>query len=384
MRMVRQLALFAAICILQSQAVLGAEDDKSRQQFEGVVQGLNGNSFVKFHRAIDRKELTFRIYGSRVIEPEVKKAFSEEFSTSIEQMFTSSFPPSKKEILGTIIDFKVQGEKGRAVVRYAATGYRYSYHVYELQLDSKGRPAIVDWIDYYQGSRFSDEAGEALVMAFPSKEATRDMLLNKNLGEGQVFQVGELFKAARDNKPERFFQIYDGLDEQLLQEKIIVRLNWHLALTMRDADRAENAARKLVENFPDEPLHSLRLIEYYIPSGQFDKALAALERLQQSLGVTDGASESLKASAALAMGNFGDAEKYAVQATVAEPSLELAWWSLLRARTAAADYSGATEALAHLEDDFGHTLGPQRLRKDRFLKVLSDKPEYLDWRAGRE
>lgn len=357
--------------------------DELRAQFDSIVQGLNDNSYERFHRATAKQDMTARIYGSRLIEPDVKKAFASDFPSSMEQMFSSSFPQSKKDILGTLIDFQFQGGEGRAVVRYAASGYRYSYHVYELRLDSRGRMVIVDWLDYYQGSRFSDEAGESLVMAMPSKPATRNMLENKDLGDEEIFQVGELFKAVRDNKPDRFFQIYDGLNDAVLNETVIMRVNLHLALLVRDGVRIENAVRALVEKHPDDPLYSLRLIEYYIPERQYDKAINALVSLQEGIGVRDGATESLKASAALAMGNTADAEKFAMLATSAEPSLELAWWSLLRARTRAEDYSGATEALAHLEDDFGHTLDPQTLSRDRFLKVLADKQEYLDWRAAR-
>ncbi len=358
--------------------------DELRSDFESVVQGLNDNSFDRFHRAIASKNMLARIFGSRMIEPEVKKAFTSNFSASIEQMFASSFPKSKTDILGALIDFQFKGSEGRAVVRYASSGYRYSYHVYELGLDSKGRMVILDWIDYYQGNRFSDEAGEALVMAMPSKPATRNMLANKKLGEGEIFQAGELFKAVRDKKPERFFQIYDGMDEILLNETVIIRLNLNMSLMVRDGKRIENAVRMLVEKEPDESLHSLRLVEYYIPKRQYENAIDALVRLQDGIGVRDGATESLKASAALAMGNTEDAEQYALQATVVEPSLELSWWSLLRATTRAENYSGATQALARLEDDFGHTLDPEKLKRDRFLKVLADKQEYLDWRASRE
>ncbi|MDH3615312.1 MAG: hypothetical protein OEQ90_02450 [Gammaproteobacteria bacterium] len=386
MKWFQQLAVAAIFTVVLGpvSALADVEADELRAQFESIVQSLNNNSFEKFTRALVKKDMTARIYANRLIEPDVKKAFAGDFSTSFEQMFVSSFPKSKNEILGTLIDFEFQGDEGRAVVRYAASGYRYSYHDYELRLDSRGRIVIVDWIDYYQGSRFSDEAGEALVMAMPSKAATRKLLDNKNLGDGEIFQVGELFKAVRDNKADRFFQIYDGLDEVLLKEEVIARLNLQLALLARDANRIENGVRMLVEMSPDDPLYSLRLIEYYIPSRQYEKAIDALARLQQRIGFEDGATESLKASAALAMGNTDDAEKYALQATVVEPSLELGWWSLLRARTRAGNYAAATEALARLEDDFGHTLDPEKLGRDRFLKVLADKPEYLEWRATRE
>ena len=361
-----------------------AEIDGLRVQFESIIQGLNDNSFDRFNRAISKKDMTARIFGNRLIEADVKKAFTSDFTASVQGMFSSSFPKSKKEILGTLIDFQFKGNEGRAVVRYVASGYRYAYHVYELGLDAKGRMLILDWLDYYQGSRFSDEAGQALIMAMPSKPSTRNLLENKTLGEGEVFKVGELFKAVRDNEAERFFQIFDGLDPALLKEPVILRLNLHLSLAFPQSPRAANSVRLLVEAFPDDPLYSLRLIDYYIPARQYQEAIDALERLQAGIDISDGATESVKSSAALAMGNTVDSEKYALQATVAEPSLEVGWWSLLRARTRAENYGGATEALARLEDDFGHTLDPNKLKRDRFLKVLADKPEYLNWRASRE
>jgi len=386
MKWVQCLVVFTAFMGLPGavSALEGVDVEKLRAQFESIVQGLNDNSFDRFRRATATRELVERIFRNRLIEPDVKKAFTSDASASIEQMFTSSFPPTKKEILGTLVDFRFSGSEGRAVVRYAASGYRYAYHIYELRLDEKGRMVIVDWIDYYQANRFSAEAGDALVMARPSRPATRKMLENKNLGESELFQVSELFKAVRDNKAERFFQIYDDMDESLHAEITVMKLNLFLALAVRDAVRIENAAERLAAKRPDDPLFSLRLIEYYIPTRQYDKAIDALVRLQDEIGIKDGATESLKASAALAMGNIADAEEYALQATLNEPSLELSWWSLLRARTRAEDYGAATEALAHLEDDFGHNLDPQKLKKDPFLKVLADKQEYLDWRASRD
>jgi tetratricopeptide (TPR) repeat protein len=386
MKWVPSLAAAAAFIVILWSAPASADvdTDKLRAEFQGIVQGLNEDSFEKFRRAIVQKDMLARIFADRLIDTEVKRSFTSSYSTSLEQMFVSSFPKSKKEILGTVIDFQFQGNEGRAVVRYAASGYRYSYHVYELGRDSRGRLVIRDWIDYYQGGRFSDDAGVALVMAMPSRPASRKMLINKNLSDGDVFQIAELFKAVRDSKPARFFQIYDGLDQALLEEKVIVRASFALALIARDKARIRNAVRRLVETYPDDPLYSLRLVEYYISTRQYQEAIDALVVLQDGIGIKDGATESLKASAALAMGNTGDAEQFAVQATVVEPSLELGWWSLLRARTRDGNYSGATEALTRLEDDFGHTLDPETLQRDRFLKVLADKQEYLDWRASGE
>ena len=365
-------------------AMTDSEVDELRTQFEGVVEGLNNDSFDRFNRAISKKDMTARIFGGRLIEPDVKLAFSSDFTASLQGMFVSSFPPSEAEILGTLIDFRFAENEGQAVVRYAASGYRYSYHAYELGVDSKGRLLILDWLDYFQGNRFSGDAGQALAMAMPSKPATRNMLKNKTLGDGEIFQAGELFKAVRDKVAERFFQIFDGLDPALLNEPVILRLNLHLSLAFPQSARAAKAVEMIVDAFPDDHLNSLRMVGYFIANRRYQDAIDAIERFQAGSGIRDGAMESVKSAAALAMGSTDDAEKYALQATAVEPSLELGWWSLLRARTGAKNYDGATEALARLEDDFGHTLDAAKLKRDRFLKVLAEQQEYLDWRASRE
>ncbi len=210
------------------------------------------------------------------------------------------------------------------------------------------------------------------------------MLAHQNVDERRLFQVAELLQAARDNSHERFFGIYDAMDTDLQTERVIARLNLQMAQAWNDRARLGRAYESLAKNFPDEPLYSQPLIEFYISTGQFEQTIAELDVLQKGLGVVDGATESLKVSAAMALGDMERAEAFAVSATEAEPTLELSWWSLLRARTAAQDYAGATEALTQLEDRFGHLLIPQKLRRDRFLKILIDQQEYKDWRALRD
>ena len=210
--------------------ISAADDTGPRAQFDAIMRGLDDNSFDRFNRAIDEDALTQRIMGTRLIDTNVKKSFAQDFDASMNGMFAASFPESKSDILATVVDFQMQGNQGRAVVRFSASGYRYSYHVYELVLDPKGRLSIVDWIDYYQGSRFSELAGAALVMAMPSKPATRNLLQKSDLPDREAFQISELFKSYRDNNGPRFFQIYDELDPELQREKVIARLHLQTAM----------------------------------------------------------------------------------------------------------------------------------------------------------
>lgn len=361
-----------------------SNDELARENLQAIIEDLNNDSFKSFHAAIDKKQLLGRVIGTYLIEKDIRDQLDELFNEWVQDMFIASFPPSESDIVGTLVAFEGYGDTARALVRYESSGYRFAYHVYELTVGSKGRVGIVDWTDYYQGGLFSREAAESFVAALPSQQATQQLLQNKAVDEGQLFQVAEMLKAVRDNSQPRFFSIYDAMEEPLKSERIVVALNLQMALTWNDRARLGRAVESVAAAFPNDPLFSQRLIEFFISMSQFDRAITELETLQKGLGVVDGATESLKATAAMALGDMQRAEEFALSATQAEPDLELSWWSLLRARTAAGDYEGATEALSQLEDRFGHLLVPQKLRRDRFLRVLIDQQEYKDWRAGRD
>ena len=366
-----------------------AADEEFRARFQEIIDGLNDNSFTEFLGAIDEKAFLNRVLGTRVVDEEAAQAFAGSIADNIQSMFTSSFPRPRSqaeagEIIGTVVSFEGQDGQARAVVRYEGKGYRYSYHAYDLARGRSGRVQIVDWFDYYQGSWFSEEVGDALVRAMPGKAPVAAVLDLGKPSEAQLFQVGELLKAVRDQNPQRYFQIYDGLEEVLRAQPFVVLLNYGYSRRLGDPRRLEAAVADVTARMPGDARTSLSLADYYIARRRFEDAIGALETFEEALGDGDGATGSLKATAAMALGDFERAEAFAESATEAEPTLELAWWTLLRTRTAAEDYEGATEALAVLEDRFGHLLIPQKLRRDRFLKVLIDQEAYQDWRAQRD
>lgn len=359
-------------------------EEIAEQRFHAVIEDLNKNSFNGFLQSIDKDALLGRVIGAYLIEPDIREQLDSLFDEWVQEMFIASFPRSLGEIIGTVVAYESYGDSARALVRYESGDYQFAYHVYELTVGSNGQIGIVDWTDYYQGGLFSEDAAESFVRALPSKQATQQLLANKNVDEGRLFQVSEMFKAVRDNSHARFFGIYDGMDDELKAERVVVRLNLLMTSTWNDTARRGRAVESAAADFPNDPLFSQSLIEFFIPTSQFERTITELETLQKGLGVVDGATESLKATAAMALGEMQRAEEFALSATGAEPDLELAWWSLLRARTAAGDYAGATEAMTQLEDRFGYLLIPQKLRRDRFLKVLINQQEYKDWRATRD
>lgn len=391
MQRVLAIAAMAVLLAIASPAVEAQSGDSDlRAQFAAVIDGLNANSFKKFHDAIDDTTFRGRILGTRVVSDDARQALSQNFEAFIESGFVDSFPVAgnqdgaQGEILGTIVSFQESGSGARALVRFEGTGFRFSYHAYELARGRGGRVQIVDWMDYYQGGWFSQRMGDVLVEMMPTQAAVAGLLELPAPTGGQLFQVGELLKSSRDRNPKRYFEILDNMDEVLREQPFIVVLNFKWCRAVRDPARLQGAAADLARLFPGDARYSLGLAEYYVRRGRFEEAIAAFDTLEGALGIKDGAIEALKATAAMALGDFERAQEFALSATRAEPDLELGWWALLRTRTAAGNYDGAIEALTGLEDRFGQLLIPQTLRRDKFLKVLIDQPAYQEWRAVRD
>ena len=382
------LAAVALLIVAVPQAA-SAQDDRLRSEFAAIIEGLNDNTFGPFHEAINERDFTARIFGTRVIDDDAKRYLAEDFRGIIERSFAAAFPPPRNEdeagseILGTIVAFDADNGKARALVRFEARGFRFSFHAYDLVL-SGNTVRVVDWFDFYQGAWFSEQIGNALLRMVPTQASVASILDVPRPSQGQLFQVGELLKAARDSNMQRFFQIRDGLEEVLRMDPFVVSLNYDICRRLGDPARLQGAAGEIAQTFPNDARFSLSLAEYYVQRRRFGEAIVELERLEESLGHRDGVVESLKATAAMALGEFERAQALAVSATEAEPALELGWWTLLRTRTAAGDYAAAVEAMTILEEQFDKLLIPQTLRRDRFLRVLIDQPEYKEWRAARD
>ena len=361
-----------------------------RAQFGAIIDDLNANSFEAFHAALDDQAFLNRIVGTRVIEDDARQFLGADFRANIQSSFMQNFPRARTEaeaqgeIVGTVVSFDESGGQARALVRFEGKGFRYSYHAYDLVAGRGGRVRIVDWFDYYQGTWFSEDVGNDLVKLMPTQRAVASALELPAPTSGQLFQVGELLKSARDRNPQRYFEILDNMDAVLREEPFIVVMNFDWCRMVGDPRRLQGAAGDLARLFPGDARFALGLAEYYVQRGRFEEAIAQFDTLETTLGVKDGVLESLKATAAMALGDFERARAFAVSATESEPGLELAWWALLRTRTAAADYEAALEPLTTLEERFGHLLIPQALRRDPFLKVLIEQPEYLQWRAARD
>jgi tetratricopeptide (TPR) repeat protein len=355
-----------------------------RAGFQDIVTDLNNNSFERFAHAIDREDMLERIFGLRLIDQKVKKGFSESFDDNLVNILKSAFASTEGNIRAAWLGFGSKGDRGKAIVRYDLPDFQFNYHEYELRLDGKGRVVIVDWIDYMDGEKFSDGVGVQLVSMNPGKPAVRKLLDFQGPTEQQTFQLTELLKASRDMQVDRYFDILNNLDEKMRSQRAVVLTSVHLCKATRNRRKLRTALIDVDKYFPNEPLYSLMLLDYYFPSRKYEQAMQALLSLQSKLGVQDSAMSARLSAASLVLGKTEDAASYAEQAVGIEPGLELGWWSALRARTAMGQFDTAVEALDQLEKTFGYTLGPEAFEKDPAMSDLLLSSEYETWLESRE
>ena len=353
--------------------------ERFRAGFQDIVDDLNRGSLERFQNAIDQDDMLERIFGLRLIDPKVKKNFREDFETNLEGIVKSVFAATKGNIRAAWLGFGSKGETGKAIVRFDLPNFQFTYHEYELRLDRRGRVVIVDWIDFLEGERFSDGMGTFLVSLNPGKPAVRKLLDFQGPSEQQLFQVTELLKATRDRNVDRYFEILEGVDDEIRRQRLVVLASVQLSKATRKRRKLRTALIDVDKYFPEEPLYSLMLLDYYFPSRKYEEAMNALLRLQGRLRVQDSAMAARLSAAALVLGNNEDALAYAEQAVQLEPGLELGWWSALRARTAMSQYAGAIDALDTLEKNFGYTLDQAGFEKDPLMAGLLQSSEFEEW-----
>ncbi len=261
-----------------------------RDGVSAIVGSMNAGSFILFTKAIDRNNFVERIFGLRLIDGGIKRNFREDMQdpTKWNNFIASLYAEESKDGMhATLLIVESRGDRGRAVVRFDMSHFRANYHEYELILDESGRVRIVDWNDYFWGNKFTDRMGLTLVQAKPNLNAARKLVDLPNVRESQVFQVMEILKATRDRDFDRYDQILEGMDERLRNQRVVITLGLDAARKGRKRRAQRKALKSIAENFPNDPLFSLALLDYYLPEKRYQDAYDALTRLQKHLRVDD-------------------------------------------------------------------------------------------------
>lgn len=397
MTTVRKLLIFAAM-VFWAPSLLAqepvdervVEEERLQKVFQDgmaqIVAELNQGSFNKLVEAIDRDAMLEEIFGLRLIDQRMKRDFRERMAEegSFAGFIQSQYRLEAEEgIKARLLTVESRGTRGRAVVRFDLSHFRANYIEYQLQLDDNERLQVTDWTDYYWGHVFTEHMGLKMIQAQPNPNAARKLVDFPNVREAQVFQIMEVLKATRDYNFERYFEIVDTMDPEMKRQRVVMKLGLDATREARKRREQRQVLEAIAQYHPNDLLFSLPLLDYYFPARKYEPALDALQRVQAKLRIDDGVTMARLSAAQLVLGNVEEALATAEASVAAEPDLELGWWAVFRARVAAGEFSAAVEVLDTLSSDYGHSLGPDTLGKDKTLSKFVGSQAYRDWHAGQ-
>lgn len=386
MRNARKYAMLGMCLLLAAPAIAAEGDTKAREQFKPVVDSFNEHAFETLLPVLDKADLINRVAAVRAVGGQTRQLLNSDFERFAEVGFLFSLHGKPSADSSEVVEFNFENGKGRAVMRFSLPQHTYAYLAFELRHDNRGRLRVVDWFDTRTGQRYTTTLNEILVTMQPTKAATRNLLSLENPTDLQLFQATEALKATRDGQAARFFEIYDDFDDGLKQQALLAKYAVRFAAQLNSPQRFVETLQIFVDIYEDDDNFQLPLSEFFLRVQAYDRAYASLKAFHDYFDVHEGSVPARLSALALAIGQSDDAEKFAAEATSKEPTLELGWWSLLRARAAAGDFAGALEALTALENDFEHRLDAAKLRRDpyRAFGALIASQEFKDWRAARD
>ena len=384
----KRLVIIAAIAVFAFQAtpLCAAEDDaKAREQFDEILDAFNSRAYEMLESSIDKADLMNRVFAVRPLDDATKQAYNASYAEISESGFLSSIHNPTSDNAAELVRFAFEDGKGVAVIRIRIPNYQYAFLAIQIRHDRRSRLKIVDWYDSRLGQSMTTTISDVLITLAPNKASTQRLLSIQDPTDLQLFQATELLKAARDSMSPRFLEIYADLDEGIKAHPLIVKFAMRRAALGGNPDLFVSTLKLFVDAYSAQAEFAALTSAYYLQGQAYQEAYQSLLQFHQFFGVKEGAVPARLSALALATGNPEGAEKYALEATANEPSFELGWWSLLRARAAAMDYEGSLQPLTYLEDNFDHRLDAAKLRQDRFrgFAGLVASQEFKDWRAGR-
>ncbi|REJ86019.1 MAG: hypothetical protein DWQ34_27925 [Planctomycetota bacterium] len=246
-----------------------------------------------------------------------------------------------------------------------------NYHDLEFHRGPGGAVRISDLHIALSGERFS----ETLRRAFLPVAA--EALGGQNITEANRQHVEHLdaltnmAEAARARDYAQALSIYAELPESLQQDTNVLLVRLQASQNASDEAYAE-AIADFSRFHPDDLCVELLSIDGYLLRDQHEESLAAVDRLEKSIG-GDPFLHVLRAGILYDAGRLDEAEQSARQAIKEEPGLENAYWQVISVSLDQADYKTTVEMLTLLEDRLGV----------EFVD-LTEVPEYSEFVKSRE
>lgn len=274
---------------------------------------------------------------------------------------------------------RVRGRRTTALLRLLGADGAVNYHEFILGRAANGNVRAVDLYIFSSGELLSQSFRRSYVHGAAEQNQG---FLARLAGNEQEFvkgfvQITEVNRLVKESKYREALAMLDAMPKVVQDDKLLLLVRLGVTQKLDEASYARTIER-IRTHFPEDADLDLISIDGYIILKQHDKALAAVARLEKSVG-GDPYLQILRASILSDAGKPAEARK-AVEAAVADcPELITVHWILVGLTLAAKDNAATLKALKLIDERFEMEFGD--LKEVPEYAAFVESPQYAEWKA---
>jgi tetratricopeptide (TPR) repeat protein len=240
-----------------------------------------------------------------------------------------------------LLRVRTEGETTRALYRLSGfDGFNYL----DVFVGKTSRGILgYDIYNYLSGQRFSETLRDLF-----------DSFLADDPGLGSATRIGdamqEIERLSAAGQHQQAKDKIASLPDNMRKSRAIMLIDVTTSANLSD-EVYHQAIANYETQFPGDVSLDLVSVDGYFLRKEWDKAIAALDRLDKRVG-GDPYIDSMRATIRSQEGKYDEAARFARSAVDREPDLEDGYWTLLEIQLAAETYDDAVATMRKLASDF--------------------------------
>jgi len=286
---------------------------------------------------------------------EARKGFMKGAQQNLDAPGSIAFQIVNSVAMGSHYDFlrlrEVDGQ-WRMLFRMASSEGGLIYLDLILGRNELGGLRIVDIFDYYAGEKFSDKfrRGYLPVVQSVSRGVLDKLSGKENAYMEHVEDIKRFSELQQAGKSAEALKLFKSWPEDLQKNKNLMILRMSAAIDVSEEEYLA-AIEDFRSSYPDDPCIDLAVIDSYLLRKEYDKGLAAVDRIEKAVG-GDPYLNVLRAQIYLMAENYQQAKEHAQKAIAEDMTLEDANWALVDIALKEKDHEEVARLLTELEKKF--------------------------------
>jgi len=272
-----------------------------------------------------------------------------------------------------------QGNRRLALFRVLLPKGRVNYHDAVLVRRPDGNVAIADVYFFLPGEMASQTVRRALL----ESEQSQGRTVRLRAGEGDLAKsarlISKMSSSVREGRPKEALEIYARLPLSVQQDKTVMLMRI-MAAQQVDDQELPAAIEAFGSRYPDDPSLGVVALDVHLVKRQYAAALKGIDRLETAIG-GDPYLDALRARVYEETKDYARSRAAAEKALAADPTLDDARWSLVRASLGEKQFGETTRLLRQLEENRRCIMG-DLTRIPAYAEYVRS-PEYREWLRSR-